>query len=64
MIPTDQGFYKDLLDHISDGVYFVDRDRRILFWNEGAYRLTMSFGAQAGMLDCGVLRCPKNDLHP
>ena len=40
MIPTDEGFYKDLLDHISDGVYFVDRDRRILYWNEGAYRLT------------------------
>jgi diguanylate cyclase (GGDEF)-like protein/PAS domain S-box-containing protein len=40
MIPTDEGFYKDLLDHISDGVYFVDRDRRILYWNEGAYLLT------------------------
>lgn len=40
MIPTDPGFYKVLLDHISDGVYFVDRDRKILFWNEGAYRLS------------------------
>lgn len=40
MIPTDPGFYKDLLDHMSDGVYFVDRDRRILYWNEGAFRLT------------------------
>ncbi len=29
-------FYKNLLDHISDGVYFVDRDRRILYWNEAA----------------------------
>jgi len=34
------GFYKEILDHMSDGVYFVDRDRRILYWNEGAYRLT------------------------
>jgi len=33
-------FYKALLDHMSDGVYFVDRDRRILYWNEGAFRLT------------------------
>jgi diguanylate cyclase (GGDEF)-like protein/PAS domain S-box-containing protein len=33
-------FYKQLLDHMSDGVYFVDRDRRILYWNEGACRLT------------------------
>jgi diguanylate cyclase (GGDEF)-like protein/PAS domain S-box-containing protein len=38
--PDDPGFYKDLLDHMSDGVYFVDRDRRILYWNEGARRLT------------------------
>jgi diguanylate cyclase (GGDEF)-like protein/PAS domain S-box-containing protein len=38
--PTDPGFYKELLDHMSDGVYFVDRERRILYWNEGAYRLT------------------------
>lgn len=35
-----QSFYKGLLDHLSDGVYFVDRDRRILYWNEGAVRLT------------------------
>lgn len=33
-------FYRELLDTISDGVYFVDRDRRITFWNKGAERLT------------------------
>ena len=33
-------FYKELLDHMSDGVYFVDRNRRILYWNQGAARLT------------------------
>ena len=38
--PSDPGFYKEILDHMSDGVYFVDRDRRILYWNEGARRLT------------------------
>jgi diguanylate cyclase (GGDEF)-like protein/PAS domain S-box-containing protein len=32
--------YKELLDRMSDGVYFVDRDRRILYWNDGATRLT------------------------
>ena len=37
---ADPGFYKELLDHMSDGVYFVDRERRILYWNEGAFRLT------------------------
>ena len=40
MIPQDSEFYKKLLDHMSDGVYFVDPDRRITYWNEGAIRLT------------------------
>lgn len=29
-----------LLAHISDGVYFVDRDRRITYWNQSAERIT------------------------
>ncbi len=33
-------FYRDLLDSISDGVYFLDGDRRITFWNKGAEALT------------------------
>ncbi len=37
---ADPGFFKGLLDHMADGVYFVDKDRRILYWNEGATRLT------------------------
>lgn len=40
MVRTDANFYKELLDQMSDGVYFVDRDRRILYWNQGATRLT------------------------
>lgn len=40
LIPFDPGFYKELLDQMSDGVYFVDRNRQILYWNEGAFRLT------------------------
>jgi diguanylate cyclase (GGDEF)-like protein/PAS domain S-box-containing protein len=38
--PSHAGFYQELLDHISDGVYFVDRDRRIQYWSKGAQRLT------------------------
>ncbi len=30
----------DILDSLYDGVYIVDRERRILFWNKGAERLT------------------------
>lgn len=29
-------FYKDLVDNLSEGVYFVDRERRITYWNRGA----------------------------
>ena len=42
-IPMDSaapGFYKQILDQMRDGVYFVDSERRVLYWNEGAYRLT------------------------
>jgi diguanylate cyclase (GGDEF)-like protein/PAS domain S-box-containing protein len=30
----------ELLDRLFDGVYFVDRERRISYWNDGAERLT------------------------
>jgi PAS domain S-box-containing protein len=33
-------FYERLLDGISDGVYFMDRDRIIRYWNHGAERIT------------------------
>ena len=29
-------FYKDLLDNLTEGVYFVDVERRITYWNRGA----------------------------
>ena len=33
-------FFKSLLDNLHDGVYFVDRERRITYWNSGAERIT------------------------
>jgi len=33
-------FYKILLENIYDGVYFVDVNRKITFWNRGAERIT------------------------
>lgn len=36
----DTSFYEGLLEWISDGVYFVTRDRRITYWNAGAERIT------------------------
>lgn len=37
---VESNFYKELLDNLYDGVYFVDRNRRITYWNQGAERLT------------------------
>jgi diguanylate cyclase (GGDEF)-like protein/PAS domain S-box-containing protein len=32
--------YKVILDHISDGIYFVDTNRRISYWNKSAEQIT------------------------
>ncbi len=37
---ADEEFYKSLIDNLYDGVYFVDRDRNITYWNKGAERIT------------------------
>ncbi|TFG90368.1 MAG: diguanylate cyclase [Syntrophobacterales bacterium] len=33
-------FYKSLLDNLYDGVYFLDQERSIRYWNKGAERIT------------------------
>lgn len=35
-----QALYKVILDKIKDGVYFTDKNRKILYWNKGAEELT------------------------
>lgn len=37
-MPTD--FYRELLDALADGVYFVDADRRVTYWNKAAERIS------------------------
>ncbi|MBN2118155.1 MAG: sensor domain-containing diguanylate cyclase [Anaerolineales bacterium] len=39
-MPDEKNFYKDIIDNLYDGVYFVDRDRVITYWNKGAERIT------------------------
>ena len=34
------GFFRAMIESLYDGAYFVDRDRRILFWNKSAEELT------------------------
>lgn len=40
--------YKSILDNLFDGVYFVDADRRITYWNNGAERIS-GYGADEVM---------------
>jgi diguanylate cyclase (GGDEF)-like protein/PAS domain S-box-containing protein len=35
-----ESFHARILENLYDGVYFVDRERRINYWNQGAERLT------------------------
>lgn len=39
MIEKDQNF-KNILDSLHDGVYLVDVDKKITYWNKGAERIT------------------------
>jgi diguanylate cyclase (GGDEF)-like protein/PAS domain S-box-containing protein len=38
--PILEGFFKKMLDELYDGVYFVNTERRILYWNAAAERLS------------------------
>jgi diguanylate cyclase (GGDEF)-like protein/PAS domain S-box-containing protein len=38
--PEDPSIYRDVLESLQIGIYIVDRDQRIVFWNEGAERIT------------------------
>ncbi|MCS7011851.1 MAG: sensor domain-containing diguanylate cyclase [Anaerolineales bacterium] len=35
-----EDLYRQILDNMYDGVYLVDQERRILYWNKGAERIT------------------------
>lgn len=37
---ADDTFYKNLLDNLYDGVYFVDVNRKITYWNSSANRIS------------------------
>ena len=42
MLPAelDPKPYRDILEGLPNGVYVVDRDRKILFWNDGAEQIS------------------------
>ncbi len=36
----DDDFHQMIVDNLADGVYYVDRERRITYWNRGAERIS------------------------
>ena len=38
--PTDNELHKTIVENLADGVYLVDRDRQITYWNRGAERIS------------------------
>ena len=39
-VQLTEEIFRALLESLPTGVYLVDRERRILFWNDGAERIT------------------------
>jgi diguanylate cyclase (GGDEF)-like protein/PAS domain S-box-containing protein len=36
----DDSFYEEILNSLQDGVYYLDRDRIVTYWNRGAEKIT------------------------
>lgn len=49
---TDDSFYRGILDSLYDGVYFVDENKRITYWNKGAERITGYKSSEAVSISC------------
>ena len=49
----DAALYHGILDQIDDGVYFVDRQKRILLWNRSAERITGFLRSEVVGGSCG-----------
>ena len=61
-----QDFYKIALQSVSDGVYFCDSQRRILYWNAAAERITGFSADEARGHSCadGILTHVDAQGHP
>lgn len=40
LIKADQNFQENFLNNLHDGIFFLNPDQRITFWNDGAERIT------------------------
>lgn len=58
----EKDFYKDIIDNLYDGVYFVDRDRVITYWNKGG-SLCLSHCPLAAVMEDGQPQEAEVYLH-
>ena len=49
---AENGFFRGILDSLHDGVYFVDVNKRITYWNKGAERITGYESPEAVGISC------------
>ena len=49
----DEGLFKVLLDNLHEGVYFVDPERKIQYWNKGAERISGFSAEEVAGRSCG-----------
>ena len=47
-----QDLYRTIVENMHDGLYFVDRERRITYWNKGAERITGYTAAEVVGTSC------------
>ena len=51
MTPSED-LYRTIVENMHDGLYFVDRERRITYWNRGAERITGYSAAEVVGTSC------------
>ena len=58
--------YKKVIENINDGVYFVDRDRNITFWNKAAEEMTgfLSVEVEGRCCTDNILNHVDEDFNP
>jgi diguanylate cyclase (GGDEF)-like protein/PAS domain S-box-containing protein len=47
-----EDLYRTIVENMHDGIYFVDRERRITYWNKGAERITGYSAAEVVGTSC------------
>ncbi len=52
MNAANGNFHREMLDNLSEGIYFVDANRRITYWNKAAETITGRTAAQVIGFKC------------